>query len=224
MILGARARACPVTVRSLRDSPKKPHAAPPAGILSVWQIKENPVGNDLLIIVNGLISCPPFADRGAIAIVWTTMRPGWGRVGDSHGFAADKRSGWRIPRRAGRTMPPQDRGSRRRSPSQNRRPVVPLWPKSPISTPQVLRAPSRARSVPPLWRRPSITAFPRLRRNAGALAPVRRATSISTRLGARRSANRRPWNRICSISLSRCGRIRGFRAKSRCATTLMGWS
>ena len=36
---------------SLRDSPKKPHATPPAGILSVWQIKENPVSNDLLIIV-----------------------------------------------------------------------------------------------------------------------------------------------------------------------------
>jgi hypothetical protein len=39
---------------------KKPHAAPPAGILSVWQIKENPVGNDLLIIVNSLMSLPPF--------------------------------------------------------------------------------------------------------------------------------------------------------------------
>jgi len=38
----------------VKGLPKKPHASPPAGILSVWQIKENPVGNDLLIIVNGL--------------------------------------------------------------------------------------------------------------------------------------------------------------------------
>jgi hypothetical protein len=38
------------------DSPKKPHAAPPAGILSVWQIKGNRTGNDLLIIVNGLMA------------------------------------------------------------------------------------------------------------------------------------------------------------------------
>jgi len=53
----AKARAG-LLFRSLRDSPKKPHAAPPAGILSVWQIKGNPVGNDLLIIVNGLISLP----------------------------------------------------------------------------------------------------------------------------------------------------------------------
>jgi hypothetical protein len=60
MILGPRQSACSVTFHSLKDSPKKPHAAPPAGILSVWQIKENPVGNDLLIIVNGLISLPPF--------------------------------------------------------------------------------------------------------------------------------------------------------------------
>ena len=60
MIFRPRRSACSVIVRSLRDSPKKPHAAPPAGILSVWQIKENPVGNDLLIIVNGLISLPPF--------------------------------------------------------------------------------------------------------------------------------------------------------------------
>jgi hypothetical protein len=60
MSLGPRQSACSVTFRSLRDSPKKPHAAPPAGILSVWQIKENPVGNDLLIIVNGLMSLPPF--------------------------------------------------------------------------------------------------------------------------------------------------------------------
>ena len=60
MILGPRQSACSVTVRWLRDSPKKPHAAPPVGILSVWQIKENPVGNDLLIIVNSLMSLPPF--------------------------------------------------------------------------------------------------------------------------------------------------------------------
>jgi hypothetical protein len=60
MILGPRQSACSVTVRWLRDSPKKPHAAPPADILSVWQIKENPVGNDLLIIVNSLINLPPF--------------------------------------------------------------------------------------------------------------------------------------------------------------------
>jgi len=60
IIFGPRQSACPVIVRSLRDSPKKPRAAPPAGILSVWQIKENPLGNDLLIIVNGLIRLPPF--------------------------------------------------------------------------------------------------------------------------------------------------------------------
>jgi hypothetical protein len=60
IIFGARQSARPVIIRSLRDSPKKPHAAPPAGILSVWQIKENPLGNDLLIIVNGLISLPSF--------------------------------------------------------------------------------------------------------------------------------------------------------------------
>jgi hypothetical protein len=35
---------------------KSPHAAPPPGILSVWQIKGNRAGNDLLIIVNGLMA------------------------------------------------------------------------------------------------------------------------------------------------------------------------
>jgi hypothetical protein len=58
-VFNSRGSACSVTVRSLRDPPKKPHATPPAGILSIWQIKENLVGNDLLIIVNGLISVPP---------------------------------------------------------------------------------------------------------------------------------------------------------------------
>jgi hypothetical protein len=43
-------------LHSVRDSPKKPHAAPPAGILSVCQIKENRVANDLLIIVNDLVT------------------------------------------------------------------------------------------------------------------------------------------------------------------------
>jgi len=41
MIFRPRRSACSVIVRSLRDSPKKPHAAPPAVILSIWQIKEN---------------------------------------------------------------------------------------------------------------------------------------------------------------------------------------
>jgi hypothetical protein len=92
-----RASACLIVIRSLRDSPKKPHAAPPASILSAWQIKENPVGNDPLIIVNRWISLPPFfADHGATAIVLTTMRPGWGRAGAWPPFAADKRPGWRI--------------------------------------------------------------------------------------------------------------------------------
>src|SRR6516165_10527637 len=90
VIFGPRGSAGSVTVRSLRDSPKKPHASPPAGILSVWQIKENPVGNDLLTSLTGLMSLPHFADRGATAIVLTTMRPGWGRPGHSRGFAADK--------------------------------------------------------------------------------------------------------------------------------------
>src|SRR6516165_1555079 len=90
VIFGPRGSAGPVTVRSLRDSPKSPHASPPAGILSVWQIKENPVGNDLLTSLTGLMSLPHFADRGATAIVLTTMRPGWGRPGHSRGFAADK--------------------------------------------------------------------------------------------------------------------------------------
>jgi hypothetical protein len=65
MIFGPRGSACSVIARSLRDSPKKPHAAPPAGILSLWQIKENPVSNDLLIIVNGLISLalPPLCGQ-----------------------------------------------------------------------------------------------------------------------------------------------------------------
>ena len=59
VIFGPRGSAGSVTVRWLRDSPKKPHASPPAGILSVWQIKENPVGNDILIIVNGLDELTP---------------------------------------------------------------------------------------------------------------------------------------------------------------------
>ena len=54
VIFATRHSAGPVIARSLTGPPKKPPAAPPAGILSVWQIKENPVGNDLLIIVNGL--------------------------------------------------------------------------------------------------------------------------------------------------------------------------
>jgi hypothetical protein len=59
IIFGTRHSAGPVIARSLTGLPKKPHAAPPAGILSVWQIKENPLGNDPLIIVNGWISLPP---------------------------------------------------------------------------------------------------------------------------------------------------------------------
>jgi hypothetical protein len=53
MIAGARQSARSVISSLDKGLPKKkPHATPPAGILSVWQIKENPVSNDLLIIVN----------------------------------------------------------------------------------------------------------------------------------------------------------------------------
>src|SRR6201981_858594 len=60
MIIRARKRVLGHCLLVKGLPPKKPHAAPPAGILSVWQIKENPVGNDLLIIVNGFFSPPPF--------------------------------------------------------------------------------------------------------------------------------------------------------------------
>src|SRR5262249_60909627 len=62
MILGARRSACSIILRLLRDSPKRPPAAPPAGILSLWPIKKKPVGNDPFIIVNNLISPAHFSD------------------------------------------------------------------------------------------------------------------------------------------------------------------
>jgi len=47
VIAGARPSARSVISSLVKGLPKKPHATPPAGILSVWQIKENPVSNDL---------------------------------------------------------------------------------------------------------------------------------------------------------------------------------
>jgi hypothetical protein len=62
-------------------NPKKPHAAPPKGILSVWKIKENRVDNDLLIIVNDWVTPHAiFPDHARAAIMLTTMRPGWGQA------------------------------------------------------------------------------------------------------------------------------------------------
>jgi hypothetical protein len=62
-MFGRRLDRAPVHYSPYWGLPKKPHAAPPEGILSVWQIKGNRVGNDLLIIVNGLMAlalfCPP---------------------------------------------------------------------------------------------------------------------------------------------------------------------
>ena len=59
-MFGPRLDRAPVHCSLYWDSPKKPYAAPPKGILSVWQIKGNRVGNDLLIIVNGLMALAPF--------------------------------------------------------------------------------------------------------------------------------------------------------------------
>jgi hypothetical protein len=105
--LAPRASACLVIVASLRDSPKKPRAAPPASILSACQIKENPAGNDLLIIVNGWIAaspifCQPWLKRHC-------ADNNEARLGPHRGvqlFAADNSPGWRIVRRPGRTRPP----------------------------------------------------------------------------------------------------------------------
>ncbi len=58
MSFGSRRSARSSIVRIVKGLPKKAPCRTTRGILSVWQIKENPVGNDLLIIVNGLISLP----------------------------------------------------------------------------------------------------------------------------------------------------------------------
>jgi len=74
----ARARAGHHSL--VKGLPQKSAPLHQTGILSAWQIEENPPGNDLLIIVNGWVSSPPSCRDGGTAIVMTTMRPGWGRL------------------------------------------------------------------------------------------------------------------------------------------------
>src|SRR5262245_15044574 len=64
---------------------------------------------------------------------------------------------------------------------------------------------------------------PASRRSAAAPAPAPPATSTWTRAGARSWASHRPWKKTCSTSVSTCGRIRAFPARSRSPTTSTAW-
>src|SRR6516225_1305468 len=74
VIFGPRGSAGSVTVRSLRDSPKSPMPHHQRASYRSGRSKKTRS-------VTTLMNLPHFADRGATAIVLTTMRPGWGRAG-----------------------------------------------------------------------------------------------------------------------------------------------